>query len=244
MKLAGKIAVVTGGGRGIGRAIAVAFAREGADVAVAARTQEEIDAAAGEIRALGRRALAVQTDVTDRDSVRAMAARVREAFGRLDVLVNNAGGSLEHGTILESDPEKWIGTIHLNVVGVYHVCQALLPLMIESGGGRIINVGSGMGHQARAGGSSYNAAKAALWMVTRCLAMEVWPHGVDVNELVPGPVATRPNVAWSQPGAPPPFADSERVKSADEVAPLAVWLAAQQPGGPTAQSFSLARRPF
>jgi 3-oxoacyl-[acyl-carrier protein] reductase len=99
-----------------------------------------------------------------------------------------------------------------------------------------------MGHQARAGNSAYNAAKAALWMFTRCLAAEVWPRRIEVNELIPGPVATGPHEDWKRPGAAPPFADSERVKTAEEVAPLAVWLAARPPGGPTAQSFSLARR--
>ncbi|OPZ02572.1 MAG: Glucose 1-dehydrogenase 2 [candidate division BRC1 bacterium ADurb.BinA364] len=244
MLLEGKKAVVTGGGRGIGRAIALAFAREGADVCVAARSRGEIESAAEEIRQLGRQALAVECDVADAAAVEALAAAVREGFGRLDILLNNAGGGVESKPVLESDPQLWIRAIHVNAVSAYLVSRALLPLMIESGGGAILNMGSGLGHQSKPGNSSYNAGKAAMWMFTRCLAEEVWASGVSVNEIVPGPVLTRPNMRWRQPGATPPFAKSEFVKQPEDVAPLAVWLASQYPRqGPTAQSFSLCRRP-
>ncbi len=236
-QLSGKVAVVTGGGRGTGRAIALAFAREEADLCVVARTRTEIEAVAEEVRALGRRALAVAADVTDR-------AQVEETFGRVDLLVNNAGGTLARGSVLESDPDLWVKDVTVNLLSAYLVTRTLLPLMVAPGGGRIINIGSGLGHQAGAGQSAYRAGKAGLWMFTRCLAEEVWPHGIEVNELVPGPVATSLTQGRMRVGGPPPFAPSERVKTPEEVATLAVYLAAQPPGGPTAQSFSLARRPI
>ena len=148
--LSGKVAVVTGSGRGIGRAVAVAFAREGANLVLAARSAAELDAAAEEIGGLGRRVFPVPTDVTRRDQVDALAATVRREFGRLDILVNNAGGGLERSPILDSDPDLWIEDVTVNCISVYLVSRALLPLMIESGGGRVINVGSGMGHRPTA----------------------------------------------------------------------------------------------
>ena len=243
-QLAGKIAVVTGSGRGIGRAIAVALAGAGADLVLAARSAAQLDAVAEEIRSLGRRVLPLATDVIRRDQVDALAAAVRAEFGRLDVLVNNAGGGLERRSILESDPDLWIEDVTVNCISAYLVARALLPVMIASGGGRVINVGSGMGHRATASGAAYHVGKAGLWMFTQCLAEEVWQHNVTVNELVPGPVATRLTGSRMRVGGPPPFASSEVIKTPADVAPLALFLAAQPDGGPTAQSFSLARRPL
>ena len=242
--LSGKVAVVTGSGRGIGHAIAVAFAREGANLVLAARSAAELDAAAEEIGGLGRRVLPVPTDVTRRDQVDALAAAVRREFGRLDILVNNAGGGLERSPILDSDADLWIEDVTVNCISAYLVSRALLPLMIESGGGRVINVGSGMGHRPTASGSAYHVGKAGMWMFTRCLAEEVWQHNITVNELIPGPVATRLTGGHMQVDGPPPYAASEVIKEPEDVAPLALFLATQPDRGPTAQSFSLARRPI
>ncbi len=243
-RLAGKVAVVTGGGRGIGRAIALAFADERADLCLVSRTSEQLDAVAAEVQAKGRRAVTIPTDVTEKEQVRQMADRVKEAFGRIDLLVNNAGGGIEKSKVLESDPDLWVKDVTVNLLSAYLVTQALLPLMVDSGGGKIINTGSGMGHSAGAGGSAYHTGKAGMWMFTRCLAAEVWEHGIDVNELIPGPVATHLTAGRMKVGGPPPFAPSERVKAPDDVAPLALFLATQPQGGPTAQSFSLTRRPI
>jgi 3-oxoacyl-[acyl-carrier protein] reductase len=236
--------LVTGGGRGIGRAIALGFAREGASVAVLARTGAEVEAVAAEIRALGVDGVALAADVTVPAEVEAAAGRLREQWPRLDVLVNNAGGGQERKPVAESDVELWLATIAVNLNGTYLCTRAVLPWMIAGGGGKILNVGSGMGREARGGNSSYSAAKAAVWMFTRALALEVWPHGIDVNEIIPGPVATRLTSGVMAASGPPPFTDSERVKTPEEVAPLAVFLATQPKGGPTGQSFSLARRPL
>jgi 3-oxoacyl-[acyl-carrier protein] reductase len=240
--LDGKVALVTGGGRGIGRAIALALAEEGADVGVTARTRSEIDAVAGEIRAKSRRGEGFQADLTDRAQVDALTTEFSAAFGRLDILFNNAGGGIENNTVLESDPELWIQDIERNLLSAYLVSRALIPLMVKSGGGKVINVGSGMGH--RPGKGAYTVAKAGMWMFTQSLSLEVWEDGVDVNELIQGPVETELTRGHMKAGGPPPFSPSERVKTPGEVVPLALWLATQPVGGPTGQSFSLTRRPL
>lgn len=246
MRLPGKSAIVTGAGRGIGRAIAIALAREGANVGLLSRSLEELDEVAAEIRTLGRKALVLQCDITDADAVHQQVQDAAADFGRLDILVNNAGGNFVRGSVAESDPERWKQVIESNLLGTYYASRAAVPLMIESGGGKIINIGSGMGHTARANNAAYNTAKAGMWMFTRCLAMEVWQHGIEVNELVPGPVYTKlTEDFFAPPGeAAPPVADSERVKTPEDCVPLALFLACHPPGGPTAQSFSLARRPL
>jgi 3-oxoacyl-[acyl-carrier protein] reductase len=245
-ELQGKVAVVTGGGRGIGRAIVRHLARAGADVALCARTGAEIDAVAGEVRALGRRALALPVDVAEWEAVRAFATKVAGEFGRVDILVNNAGGGVERNTpIAESDPERWWRAIQVNVQGTYLVTRAFLEHIGR--GGKIVNIGSGMGHEVpRGGNSSYNVAKAGVNMFTRALAVEVWPRGIDVNEVLPGPVANGldPDARLEQArGKEPPFAGSERLKHPDRVAELVMWLATRGEDGPTGQTWSLARRP-
>lgn len=235
--------LVTGGGRGIGRSIALASAREGARVAISARSADQLAAVAEEIRADGGTAVPLVCDVGDVGQVEHMVNEVEGALGGIDVLVNNAGGGTEHAPVAESAPELWVACITANLVGTYACARYVLPGMIANGGGKIINIGSGMGHEARANSSSYNTAKAAVWMFTKCLSMEVWEHGIDVNEIVPGPVLTPLTADRFTLDGPPPFSPSERVKLPEEVAELAVWLASQPPGGPTGQSFSLARRP-
>ena len=237
------MALITGGGRGIGRATALALAQAGADIAVSARTTTEIEGVAHEARALGRRALAVRCDVTVYDECRSVVDTTVAQLGRLDILVNNAG-SAARADVANSDPQRWTTTIMTNLLSVYYCTRAALPFMINARSGKIINVGSGMGHSVATGNSAYSSSKAGAWMFTQVLAQEVWPHGIDVNEVVPGPVYTKATEGVFRPDAPPPFAPSERVKLPEEVAELILWLAERPPGGPTGQSFSLARRPL
>ncbi|MCA9121690.1 MAG: SDR family oxidoreductase [Planctomycetaceae bacterium] len=243
-RLIGKTAIVTGAGRGIGRAIAVALASEGANLCIVSRTRPQLDCVAAEIRQLGAKVLVVECDVTDLSSVESAVAETAAEFGRIDILVNNAGGGEERKTVGEDDPEVWRAVVELNLMGTYYFSRSVVPHLRDAGGGAIINVGSGMGHQPRAGNSSYNAAKAGVWMLTRCMAMELADQSIAVNELVPGPVATELTAAIFKAQSPHPTIPGEWVKSPEEVSSLAIFLATQGPKGPTGQSFSLARRPL
>lgn len=244
MTLKNRVAIVTGAGRGIGRAGALALARSGAHIVLAARSGGEIDAVAAEVAALGVRALPVITDVTVFEECQHLAKAAAEEFGRIDVLVNNAGGGDTSSRLVDSDPRLWADTVTLNLVSVFNVSRAVLPHMIEAGFGRVVNIGSGTGYSAVSGTSAYGAAKAGVAHLTRVLAQEVWRHGIDVNELVPGPVATRLTEADFTPGQTPRLSPSERVKEPEEVAELLLWLLERPTGGPTGQLFSLARRPL
>lgn len=242
--LEGKSAIVTGGGRGIGKAISLAFADAGAAVGILARSRSEVEAVAASIRAGGGSALALECDVTDWEAVERAVGETCAAFGSLDIFVNNAGDSRAREFVGDDDPQIWSDVVATNLVGAYHGSRASIPYLKTSGGGAIINLGSGMGHQGRAGNSSYNCAKAGLWMLTRCLSLELWEAGIAVNEIIPGPVFTEMTAGIFEPDKPHPQIASEWVKLPEEVGPLAVYLAGQPRHGPTGQSFSLARRPL
>jgi len=240
--LTGKVAVVTGAGRGIGRAIALAYARAGATVCCAARTQSEIDETARLIQRNGGRGMAQRVDVVQITQVEAMYEQTAARFGGLDIVVINAGVNLDRRSVEESDPDAWRATLEVNLFGAYYCARAAIPYLKARGGGKIITIGSGMGHRGKPSSAAYSCSKAGLWMLTRVLAQEVWQHNISVNELIPGPVETtmtddataRRGVAFTT--------DSEWIKQPDDVAPLALFLATQPNIGPTAQSFSLMRR--
>ena len=242
--LNGQVALITGGGRGIGRAVAIAYAEAGATVCVTARTSSEIDQVVSEIEQSGGQAFAITCDVSDRSSVEAMIEQTIEKFGRLDILLNNAGGGLERTLVGEDDPDVWQSVVEINLLGTYFCTRAALPHLKADGGGKIINIGSGMGHQPRAKNTSYNVSKAGVWMLTRCLALELWEDGVTVNELIPGPVYTELTADIFPKDQAHPGISSEWVKAPEDVVPLALMLATQSSKGPTGQSFSLARRPL
>ena len=164
--LRGKVAVVTGAGRGIGRAIALAYAEAGAAVCCTARTREQIEDTAERIRAADGTAVAVAADVTDPAAVERMFAEAAESLGGVDILVANAGGVLESKPVTEGDPALWEATVAVNLFGAYHCIRAAIPHLKRRGGGKILTMGSGMGHNGLAGHSAYCCAKAALWMLT------------------------------------------------------------------------------
>jgi 3-oxoacyl-[acyl-carrier protein] reductase len=237
-KLSGKVAIVTGAGRGIGKAIAIAYARAGASVCCAARTLAEIEATVREIENNGGQGLAVQTDVTQLESVKHMCKVTVDAFGGLDILVINAGGNFDRKHVEESHPEDWQVTLDINLTGAYYCAQTAILYLKQRGAGKIITLGSGLGHRGIPERAAYSCAKAGLWMLTRILAQELWEYNIAVNELIPGPVDTRPEVRQTTVSK----IGSEWLKSPEDVTPLALFLATQPDTGPTAQSFSLMRR--
>ena len=174
-ELSGKVAVVTGAGRGIGRAIAIGYAAAGAAVYCVARTESDITRTVAEIRSDGGTATSFNADVTDYDSVvHAFDAAVSE-FGGVDIVVINAGGNLDRSSDVESgSTEQWIGTVQLNIVGSYHTARAAIPHLKQRGGGKIIAIGSGLGRRGRPGMSAYASSKAGLSMLIRALALELW----------------------------------------------------------------------
>lgn len=195
MRLQGKVALVTGGSRSIGRAIALGFAREGADVAVNyERDAAAAESAAREIEAMGRRALVVQADVSDSAQVAAMVRKVIETFGRIDILMNNAGGVIR-APFFDISEETWDRVIDVNLKGVFLVSQAVARHMVEQGGGVIINTSSISAQVAYDELTHYQAAKAGVYMLTRGMAYELAKHNIRVNAIEPGLIETDLNRA-------------------------------------------------
>jgi 3-oxoacyl-[acyl-carrier protein] reductase len=254
--LSGKVAVVTGAGRGIGKAIAFAFAKAGADVAICARSDTELERVKEAITELGQKCFSMPVDLSDAKRVSAFCHGILLEFDAVDVLVNNAGVYLERGAFAESEPALWWKTMEVNVRGPYLLTRHLLSAMRK--GGKIINLTSGKGYSAGANSSAYHVSKAALNMMTEGLANELWQRGIEVNSLIPGPTATatfdnaKPGeerspeeILSAGPDALPKGLPAwERVKHPDEVARMALQMASYPIGGPTGQVFSLARRPM
>ena len=254
--LQGKVAVITGAGRGIGRAIALAFAEAGADIAICARSSDALDEVRAKVESTGRTCLSMALDISDPEAVGRFCDDVISHYGKVDILVNNAGAYQDRGAFAQSEPNEWWRTIEVNVRGPYLITRHLISAMPE--GAKIINMNSGKGYSAGQNSSSYHVSKAALKMFTESLANELWQQKIDVNTLIPGPTATTtlsqqdPNsgvtteaILDKYTNEPPAGLPAwERVKHPDEVAALALQLASYPLGGPTGQVFSLARRPL
>jgi len=226
-KLDGRIAVVTGAASGIGRGIAVAFAREGASIVVVDRVEEsEASDVLSSVRECGVSALFVRTDVSDESSVNSMAERATAEFGRVDILVNNAGIFTE--SLLENmTVDEWDRVVNTNLRGTFLCTRALINQMLERGDGRIINIASQLGQIGGGAVSHYSASKAGIIGLTKSLAREVSHRGVLVNAIAPGPIETplleRETEEWrSAKLAELPIG---RFGTVDEVTPTAVLLA-------------------
>lgn len=181
MVLKDKIAVVTGAGRGVGRAVAAAYAAEGAKVVLAARTREEIDSAAHSIRQAGGSALAIQADIGKGEHAQALFEKVRKELGTVDILVNNAAHPGPVGPIWKISPEDWTEMLNVGLIGMARCVQAVLPGMMERRRGKILNVGSKAGILTFSELTPYSTMKAAVNHYSRCLAEELRPYGINVN---------------------------------------------------------------
>jgi dehydrogenase/reductase SDR family protein 4 len=199
-RLDGRVALITGGSRGIGRAVALALAQAGADVVVAARKAQDLDAVAAEVRSLGRRALALPAHLARRAEVDRLFESTLEAFGRLDVLVNNAATNPVFGPLVDIEEDAWDRIMALNVKGYLLAAQRAARAMAPLGRGVIINMASTAGLRASPGLGAYSVSKAAVIMLTRVLGRELAPLGIRVNGIAPALIETRFSEAlWKNP---------------------------------------------
>lgn len=189
-KLQGQVAIVTGAGRGIGAATARRLAGAGAAVVLAARTEEEVETLAAELRKRGGRAIAVTADVSDLAGVEEIVESALEQFDRVDILVNNAAVIWPLEEVVDVDPEEWAYNTMINLVGPFFMVRNVLPVMVDQGYGRILNISSGASTTPILGGSAYCTAKAGLDMFTRVLALELAGSKIGANLLYPGDVDT------------------------------------------------------
>ena len=240
MRLKDKVALITGAGRGIGRAIALAYAREGAHLALAARSADQLEQTAQAAHSLGATTCVLAVDVTAQEAVDKMARRASERFGTVDILVNNAGIVGPIGALEDNDVESWVRTIQVNLVGTYLCCRAVIPLMEESGGGRIINLSGSGATSAPYHLSAYGSSKVAIIRLTEILSLELADKNIQVNALGPGSIHTG---MWEEitDGAQA-VGDTELYEfglqvtggggaSIDRAAELAVWLASDASTG-------------
>ena len=246
LHLEDRVAIVTGAGRGIGRAMSLSLAEAGADVVATARTEAEIDETAALVEQTGRRALAIAADISRSDEVDTMVEQALDRFGKVDILINNAGKlfkaplaplpdvTLEpprvtRRTDVRHSDEEWQSVIDINLNGVFYCCRAVAPHMMERRYGKIINLSSNNGTMAFPYVAAYNASKAAVNMLTRVLALEWAPYGICVNAIGPGDYHTEmTDASWSDPEGRQRHLDGipmHREGDLEELGTLAVYLA-------------------
>jgi len=240
--LEGKVAIITGASRGIGKAIAEAFARAGARLALCSRKPEGLPAAAAELREFGQ-VLAVQAHVGKADDVRNLVAQTMEVYGRVDVVVNNAATNPHFGAVLTADEGQWLKILDTNLLGAVRLIQAVAPHMEEQGGGKIINMASVAGLRPSPGMGLYGIGKAALIQLTRQLALELGPHNIQVNAIAPGIIETRfSQLLWQTPQISEPLLANMplgKFGQPRDVAGLALYLASPASDYVTGAVFSV-----
>lgn len=242
LPLSGRVAFVTGAGKGLGRAIAQGLAEAGADLVLVARTQADLEAAAADVGALGRRALVQVADATRSEQVDAAVEMAIDVFGRIDVLVHAAGGSLRKASVDITD-EEWDAVIAANLTSTFKVCRAVGRRMLAQGSGSIINLASTAGVRGRAGNAPYSASKAAVINLSCALAMEWARQGVRVNVLAPGRFLTPLTEAeMTDPEKYAAFVRQVplgRIGQPHELREIAVWLASDASSYVTGSTITL-----
>jgi 2-hydroxycyclohexanecarboxyl-CoA dehydrogenase len=236
-RLDDKIAIVTGGGQGIGQAIARKLAAEGATVVVTDVDEANATATANALPG----AVAIRADVTDRLGVQAMAERVAGQFGRIDVLVNNAGWD-KASPFVDSDPADWDRAIAINLYGVLHTCKAVLPVMAGQGSGAVVNLGSDAGRVGSSGEAVYSAAKGGIIAFTKSLAREMARHQVRVNCVCPGPTDTALFASFAGPNLREALTKAipfRRLGQPADVANVVAFLASDEASFVTGQTVSV-----
>ena len=189
--LKGKVAIITGGGRGIGQGIAFGFAKAGAKVIVTSRKAQDLEATAAEIKAFGGEAFVLPAHLGKMDGIKDVVKTVMDKYGRIDILVNNAGASPAMGSVLDSDERLWDTIMNLNLKGTYFLSQEVAKIMKKQGGGKIINVASIDGFKPEPLVSVYSVSKAGVRMITQAFAGELAPYNIQVNTIAPGPISTK-----------------------------------------------------
>lgn len=243
MKLQDKVAIITGGGRGLGRSVALTFGKEGANVALAARTKEQIEHVADELRSFRRSAIAVPTDVSDEDQVNHLVKRTLEAYGTIDILVNNAGIRGSIGPIHKISLEEWEQTLRLNLTATFLCSKAVLPVLMEKKEGKIINVATTI--TPRPNLTPYMVAKAGVTHFTKQLSRELKDFNIQVNAIHPGVMDTQMQKELREAGMEAIGTDMfTRMKEEgilhlpDEPAQLVLFLATKAANGITGQFLS------
>jgi 3-oxoacyl-[acyl-carrier protein] reductase len=246
--LKGQVGVVTGAGRGIGRAIAMAYANAGMSVVCAARSLAQIEDTVASIKAAGGVAAACACDVTSSADIANLMAVADKTYGGIDVVVVNAGMAGTSTSIQDADMDEWRQVIDLNLIAAVEQCRAATPYLRKRGGGKILFMGSGMGRNAIENSSAYACSKAGLAMLNRVLARELRQDAIAVNEMIPGPVRTQltgvpeEKEVPTEQGADILRVPGEWTKNPEDVVPLALFLASFPNNGPTGQSYSLTGR--
>ncbi len=241
--LSGKVALVTGGSRGIGRAISLALAEAGADIILASRKIADLEAVAVEIKQLGRRALPVAANVRHLPEIEGLVEKAAGKFGRIDILVNNAGTNPVFGSVLNIDEKVWDVILGLNLKGYFFLSQKVAGLMRQQGGGVIINVSSDAGVEPAVGLGVYSISKAGVIMLTRVLAQELGQYDIRVNAIAPGIVRTKFSEAlWANPLISAEAADNTALKHVaepEEIATAALYLASEASSHMTGETLVL-----
>ena len=239
--LEGRTAIITGGSRGLGREMALAFAEHGANIVVASRKQENCEVVANEVRAMGRRALAVGYHAASWDDAGRLANAAIAEFGHIDILVNNAGITGGNGTTWDLDPEVWKRVIDVNLMGPYYTCRHVTPHMVSRGWGRIVNIASVAGKEGNPNASHYSVSKAGVIALTKSLAKEVATKGVLVNAVAPAAAKTAMFATMAQTHIDYMLSKIPmgRFVEVDEIAAMVSWLSSEDCSFTTGSVFDI-----